>query len=117
MQATLLTTLLLPLALVSRDLVRAERRIDADRRRGRILAFRGERYLHQQRHVDARMGDRPQRRHAATVHALADGEAIYLGAGLHRQRRHVGHLPIDKRSASQSGRPFALMRAAAVATS
>ena len=47
----------------------------------RILALGNPRDLHQQRHIDAGMGHRPQRRHAALVDALPDREAVQLRAG------------------------------------
>ena len=47
----------------------------------RILALGNPRDLHQQRHIDAGMGHRPQRRHAALVDALPDGEAVQFRAG------------------------------------
>jgi hypothetical protein len=46
----------------------------------RILALGNSRDLHQQRHIDAGMGHRPQRRHAALVDPLSDGEAVQLRA-------------------------------------
>ena len=46
----------------------------------RILALGNPRDLHQQRHIDAGMGHRPQRRHAALVDALPDGEAVKFRA-------------------------------------
>lgn len=49
--------------------------------RGRILALRHPRDLHQQGHVDAGMGDRPQRRHAAGMNAFSDGITVDLRAG------------------------------------
>ena len=48
--------------------------------RGGVLALRHPRNLHQQRHVDAGMGDGPQRRHAAGMDAFTDGVAVDLGA-------------------------------------
>ena len=48
----------------------------------RILALGNPRDLHQQRHGDAGMRHRPQRRHAALVDALANLETVQFRAGL-----------------------------------
>jgi hypothetical protein len=56
--------------------------------RGRILTFRHARNLHQQRPVDVGMGDAPQRRHAAGMHAVADREPIDHSAGADRRFQH-----------------------------
>ncbi len=85
--------------------------------RGGILALRDPRYLHQQGHVDAGMGDGPQRRHAAGVNAFADGVAIDHCAGFDQRLRHCLQRPCDSRSASQCGRPLSRILPAAVAMS
>ena len=54
----------------------------------RVLALGNPRDLHQQRHGDAGMRHRPQRRHAALVDALPDGEAIQFRAGRDCRLRH-----------------------------
>jgi hypothetical protein len=55
---------------------------------GGILAFGRERHLHQERHVDAGITGAPQRRHAASVEALSDGETIDDRAGLDSRLCH-----------------------------
>ncbi len=54
----------------------------------RVLALGNPRDLHQQWNVDAGMRHRPQRRHAALVDALADGEAVKLRALLDQRLHH-----------------------------
>ena len=71
----------------------------------RILALGNPRDLHQQRHGDAGMGHRPQRRHAALVDALPDGEAVEFRAGLDRRLRHCLISPrAGDRPANAAGR-------------
>ena len=57
-----------------------------DRRRILTLGDAGD--LHQQRRLDAGMAHAPQRRHAAIVNALPDGEPIDDGAGLDARLGH-----------------------------
>ena len=72
--------------------------------------------FHQQRCQNVRARYAPKRRHAAAVDALGDGEAVDHCAWLNRKLRHA-HLPIERRSASQCGKPFSRIRIAAVSTS
>ena len=51
------------------------------------------------------------------MHAFADGEAVDDGAGLNRNLGHRPHLPTERRSASQCGRPLSRIRFAAASTS
>src|SRR5579863_8084478 len=80
---------------------------------GGIFALRNPRYLHQQGCSDIRPADAPQRRHAAAMNAFAERKAVEDGAGLNHEFRHSLYLPTKRRSASNDGKPFSRMRAAA----
>ena len=83
---------------------------------GRILALGNARDLHQQRHRDAGMRHRPQRRHAALVDALPDREAIQFRAGFDRRLHHLIFPAAGDRPA-RCGSPLARIRSAAASTS